>query len=270
MYWCVSYYDGDVSWLNDFSEGNYHVYLKDVKVPDGIDIEKTTTIDNVGYNIYSYMKFIVDNYDHLPELTVFCKNNTFPRHVSKEVFSRLTSRKIFTPIEDISRYKLEYPVSMLSCNNGFMELNTSWWTSHHPVKYFHNFYDFWMFIFDVKSFPRYVRFAPGANYVVPRENILLRSKSFYENLMNFVSHDLFSGESHMVERALYAIWTSILSESNNMTHLIDDHKLDALSLNVSQKRNNKMKIYWEKLIIRIYIILNKIAGFLFSKFYKVD
>jgi len=144
MYWCISYYDGDLTWLNDFSNGNYHVYLKDVQVPDGVDIDKTTTIENVGYNIYAYMKFIVDNYDNLPELTVFCKNNTFPRHVSKKIFADLTNRKVFTSIEDVSRYKLNYPVSIISCDNGFMELNTSWYTKHHSTKYFYDFYDFFV------------------------------------------------------------------------------------------------------------------------------
>ncbi len=270
MYWCVSYYDGDVTWLDDMSGGNYHVYLKGVKAPDGIDVEKTTIVDNVGYNIYSYMKFIVDNYEKLPEITIFCKNNTFPRHVDKETFSRLTSRRVFTPIEDVSRYKLKYPGSMLSCNNGFLELNTSWWTSYHPGKYFHSFDDFWMYIFDTKSLPRYVRFAPGANYVVPRENILLRSKIFYENLMNFVSHDQLSGESHMVERALYAIWTSTINESNNMSHLIDKSELDKMKSDVSKNRKTITRKYIKKFITRMYMLFNRLTGTIFSIIHKVN
>lgn len=266
MYWCISYYDGDLTWLNDFSNGNYHVYLKDVQVPDGVDIDKTTTIENVGYNIYAYMKFIVDNYDNLPELTVFCKNNTFPRHVSKEVFADLTNRKVFTSIEDVSRYKLNYPVSIISCDNGFMELNTSWYTKHHSTKYFYNFYDFWKFIFNTTSCPRYVRFSPGANYVLPRENILLRSKDFYINLMNFVSHDQFSGESHMVERALFSIWSSSLKESDDMSHVIKSFDLNKMSKRVENKKNNIMKALVKRFFVVIYINLNKVSGLLFSKF----
>ena len=247
MYWCISYYDGDLTWLNDFSNGNYHVYLKDVQVPDGVDIDKITTIENVGYNIYAYMKFIVDNYNNLPELTVFCKNNTFPRHVSKEVFADLVNRKVFTCIEDPSMWKLKYPDTMLSSDNGFMELNTSWYTDHHPTKYFSNFNEFYRFAFDHDRLPRYLRFAPGGNYVVPKEHILLRSKSFYQNLMNFVAHHQLSGESHIIERALYIIWNSTIQESTKMSRLLNDKDLSELEKNclnnISLIRKIKVKTY---------------------------
>ena len=191
-----SYGHSNLEWLKSKSTNDYCVYLKDNSYHKDIDEKNIVEIDNVGYNIYSYMKYIVDNYEILPDTVIFCKNNVYPRHVSEEVFKKLINRKVFTSIEDPSRWSLAYPVTMLSSDNGFMELNNSWYASHHPSKYFSEFNDFWKFIFECSEAPRYLRFAPGANYVVPKENIKLRSREFYNNIMTFVSHHQFSG-SHI-------------------------------------------------------------------------
>jgi hypothetical protein len=251
----------NITWINEFSD-NFKLYIKDSIDTSSFDNEKIEEINNVGYNIYSYMKFIIDNYDNLPEITVFCKNNVFPRHVTKDVFIKQSSRKIFTCIEQPSRWELKYPVTMLSSDNGFLELNTSWYTSHHPTKYFSNFNDFYRFIFKHKDVPRYLRFAPGGNYVVPRENILLRSKEFYQNLMTFVEHHQFSGESHMIERALYIIWNSTIEESNTMTRVLSDNDLKALIESIP-----KISLLF-KIKNKIYILLHKIVDTLTGKIFQ--
>ena len=67
------------------------------------------------------------------------------------------------------------------------------------------------------TFP-YNRFAPGGNYVVPKANILKFSKAFYEKLQFYCSYEppeefqSTSGESYLMERALYLIWTEDLVE----------------------------------------------------------
>ena len=67
------------------------------------------------------------------------------------------------------------------------------------------------------DFP-YNRFAPGGNYVVPKANILKFSKSFYEKLQFYCAYEppeefqSTSGESYLMERALYLIWTEDLVE----------------------------------------------------------
>lgn len=64
----------------------------------------------------------------------------------------------------------------------------------------------------------YNRFAPGGNYVVPKANILKFSKGLYEKLQFYCSYEppeefqSTSGESYLIERALYLIWTEDLIE----------------------------------------------------------
>ncbi len=250
-FFCVSFYEGDLSWVPAISNGQYHIYAKN-KIDDlSIDPEKTTVVENVGYNIYSYLKYIVDNYETMPDVVVFCKNNVFPRHVSRTIFERLALRKVFTAIEEPGRWDIRYPYSMLSSDNGFLEINNSWYTKLNPQKYFHSFDDFYSFIFRDAPRPRYLRFAPGANYVVPKQNILLRSRNFYCNLMKFCEHHQSSGESHMIERALYSIWSSAAEESAAMSALITDGTLAKMSTKMLEQKNSQSWVFLRRLVQRI-------------------
>jgi len=243
--------DGELEKSTFLKKGWCHLYKKGDRCDHHMANDlRVSYIDNVGYNMYSYMKFIVDNYDALPEFMVFCKNNVFPRHVRRDVFVDQAFRKVFTCIEDPSTWDLKYPNAMLSSDNGFMELNTSWYTNYHPTRYFSDFNEFYQFIFEHKNPPRYLRFAPGGNYTVPREHVLLRSRSFYKNLMNFVSHHQFSGESHMLERALYIIWNSTVRESIEMKTPLGEQELLELKRmsdgkNISPVRRARLRSYTE-------------------------
>jgi hypothetical protein len=55
--------------------------------------------------------------------------------------------------------------------------------------------------------PEYIRFAPGGNYIIPRENILRYSKNFYEKIREYLGWECLVGEAHLLERALYTIFT---------------------------------------------------------------
>lgn len=224
-FFCISFYEGDLSWVDEIARGRHVIYSKG-KVSDSYAGLNIIDMPNVGYNIYSYLTYIIDHYESLPEIVVFCKNNVFPRHVSKNIFEDCASRKVFTPIEDPSRWgKIKFPVWLISSDGGYLELNNSWYARQFPRKYFSDYNKFYEFIFNTKVLPTYLRFAPGANYTVPRENILLRSKNFYINLKTFVGHSQFSGESHYVERSLMSIWNSTLKESDAMARILQPDEL---------------------------------------------
>ena len=70
-FFCISYYEGDLSWVRKICKNNYIIYNK-----SGKDLPKkfkVINVPNVGYNIYSYLKFIVDNYNCLPDFIFFVK-----------------------------------------------------------------------------------------------------------------------------------------------------------------------------------------------------
>lgn len=241
-FYCVAFYEGDLSWVPKMSAGQYHVYAK-TRVDDStIAAEKTTTIENLGYNLYAYLRFTIDNYESLPDTVIYCKNNVFPRHVSRETFERLASRDIFTPIEEPRRWTMRFPVSAMCSDGGYLELNNSWYVRNRAWRYFRRFDDFYRFILAGEP-PKYVRFAPGANYVVPKEHILLRSRNFYENLLAFCTHAPFAAEAFMLERALFAIWTSAVVEPPTMATLLSASDLDEIAAKARRQGVNPIRAF---------------------------
>lgn len=90
------------------------------------------------------------------------------------------------------------------------------------MKFFYSLDDFLNFCFVNPIIPGYVEFAPGANYIVPKENILKFPKQFYKNLRYLISYTALPGEAHILERALQIIWTCNYQVSNRMLGNLDD------------------------------------------------
>lgn len=236
---CISFYEGDLDLLK-YSGGSHVVYFKGEEnraTYEAFADGPKQFLPNVGFNIFTYLTYILDHYDRLPPVVVFCKNSIYPRHVKEEVFARIVARNVFTPIVDRDYWnRLAFPVSVLCGDMDYLELNDEHYVLGREGKYFSRFADFYAFVFSGVDKPTYVKFAPGANYVVPRENILLRSRSFYENLRLFVAHGQHSLESYFVERLLEAIWTGDLREAPAMSEPLGDRALKALESSAAARR----------------------------------
>ncbi len=203
----ISNHNNDTSWVPQYSD-NYLIYDRsdNLEIPSNINPQKVIRVPNVGYNLYDYFTFIIDHYENLPEVTIFAKGNVFPRHISREFFESIMNNGSFTPIEKHDFKKTR--IAFIGPDGGFNEKNNSWYIKYFKTKYFRNYSDFLRFFYKSPLVPKYVRFAPGANYIVPKQNILNIPKITYENLRLFVSHDQLPGEAHILERALYTIWTN--------------------------------------------------------------
>jgi hypothetical protein len=206
----VSNYYNDLSWLPEYTD-KYLVYDQSEQeiYPPKLDTNKVVKSAHLGHNIRDYCSYIIEHYDTLPERVAFLTGNIFPRHINRDCFDKLINNTTLTPLIDRRKHKTRWPISFFSQNGLYNEINNSWYLNKsHPTKYFHNYNDFLQFCFDNPKIPKHIPFAPGANYIVPRGNILKYPKIFYENLRTFVSHSstAIPGESHIIERAFYSIW----------------------------------------------------------------
>lgn len=255
IFYCISYYDGSLDILK-YINNNYIIYDKS---EEGLKINSTQIIKrkNLGYNIDSYFDYIINNYENLPEVVLFCKNNIFPRHIDKDYFIEISKLNVFTPIHNTTNLKkINFPISFISNDNSYLELNNSWYTKKYKTKYFNNYNEFYHFIFDSKFTPLYLNFSPGANYIVPKEYILRRSKTFYQNLQFLITHSQYSCESHFVERSLITIWNSTIRESERMKTKLNNYnfnypKANNLFINVIIKS-------WNKILLTILSLINKL------------
>jgi hypothetical protein len=229
----VSNYNNDIDWIKDYTD-NYIVYDRsdDKKYIENIDPSKIKKSPNIGYNLYDYFTFIIDNYYNLPDCTIFIKGNVFPRHVKKEFFDRIINNSFFTPIEDYKMHNPTWPKGFFSSDGGFCEINESRYIGSFRTKYFNKYNDFLKICFKDPVIPKYIRFAPGGNYIVPRANILKLPKVFYENLLVFVSHDQLPGEAHIIERSLHTLWTCNFELNEKMLAPIDRDMTTILPQNI--------------------------------------
>lgn len=185
----ISQFNRDLSWVPEYTD-NYLIYDRSndpaYKLHLSVDKSKVITSPNVGYNSYDYFRYIVDNYDNLPEVVIFAKSWSWPRHVSKEFFDRVMNNQHFTPLVDPKMHKDRWPYGFFSPEGLVCELNTdAFLVPERPTKYVHGYNDFLRFCFKDPIIPRYRMFAPGGDYIVPRANILKLPKVFYENLKLF-------------------------------------------------------------------------------------
>lgn len=212
----VSSFNNDVSWV-PLRTNNYVIYNRGTTpISYKIDKTKVITTPNIGYNLYDYFTFIIDNYDHLPERTIFTKGNVFPRHATESYFDQVSNSDIFRPIEDPSMHEPKRPSAFFSSGGEYHEINNSWYMKEYSKRYFSDYNDFLKFCFKNPILPKYVRFAPGACYIVPKDNILKLPKIFYQNLLEFISYTPLPGEAHIIERSLYTLWTSNFEINDRM------------------------------------------------------
>jgi hypothetical protein len=63
-------------------------------------------------------------------------------------------------------------------------------------------------IFENPTIYEYIRFAPGANHILPKKDILKYNKYFYETMREYVSWHRQPGEAYILERAFYTLYTN--------------------------------------------------------------
>ena len=187
--WIISKYKSDTDWVKEYTN-------------DFVILDKEEK--NVGYNIYSMMTFIIDHYDTLPDICVFVKDNILQRHITKEEFEKVINNREFTPL--LTQFHAIDGITAYYKDGIYWERNNSWYFAEYPYKYFRSYPEFAELI-GIAS-PPYLPFAPGANYIVPKENILRHPKALYEKLLEFCRWSTINAESHTIERALYTIWST--------------------------------------------------------------
>jgi hypothetical protein len=197
MKYILSRFNHDLDWLKEYSE-DYVLYDRSPEpLPDSI------IVPNIGSDIYDKFTYIIDNYDSLPDVAVYTKANLL-KYISKEELDKVKDNITFTPLLT-QNHKTYLPVCYYE-NGMYWEINNMWYLSSHPCKHK-------MIPFELQEVLgigglEYVPFAPGSNYILPKENILKHSKGFYIKLRSYLEWDVYPGEAQIIERGLYTLWNT--------------------------------------------------------------
>lgn len=196
MKYIVSRYNHDISWLEDYTD-DYILYDRSDKPADGAIV-----VPNIGSDIYDKLTFIIDNYDNLPDVAVYTKANLF-KYITKEEFDLVKDNKQFTPLltQTHKTYSDQDGVVCFYKDGLYHERNNRWYLTSHPARSDELYYLLGL------NDKEYLAFAPGSNYILPKENILKHSKAFYEKLRAYLEWTVYPGEAQILERGLYYLWS---------------------------------------------------------------
>lgn len=199
MKYIVSRYNQDTDWLKEYTE-DVVVYDRS-KEP----LEKAIRVENTGTDIADKFRFVIDNYDNLPEVAVYTKANLF-KYCPKEEFELLKDRKEFTPLLSL-KHKVYSDDKGLVCfykDGIYWERNDLWYLTPHPVGELDNINELMLLLGTWNM--KYIPFAPGSNYILTKESILKHPKEFYEKLRSYLMWGVYPGEAQIIERGLYLLW----------------------------------------------------------------
>uniref|UniRef100_A0A6M3Y6S4 Uncharacterized protein n=1 Tax=viral metagenome TaxID=1070528 RepID=A0A6M3Y6S4_9ZZZZ len=198
MLWVISRYNHDISYLKDYTD-DYVIYDR-----SEIPIEGSIPVRNIGTDWYDKFTFIIDNYDNLPEVAVYTKANIF-KYITPEEFELIKDNKTFTPILT-QNHKVYSDIHGPVCryrDGMYEERNNQWYLGQFPSPK-HDIMQL-MLMLGIADQP-YVAFAPGSNYIVPKETILKYPKESYQYLRSLLDYDVYPSEAQVIERGIYNWW----------------------------------------------------------------
>jgi hypothetical protein len=202
--------DIEKSWVFQYTD-NYLIYDKYHRFEENENIKHQ---DNFGANIYDIFYHILNNYDNLPEILIFCKGNVIPRHCGEEKFKNIINNRKFTTIENYIRESPRYSPGIYAYVDEFdgyhenhIEVDNTVRGIHHS-RYIFTYKEMLNSIFENPTFSEYIRFAPGGNHILTKEDILRYNKTFYEDMVKYVGWDVKPGEAYILERAMFTLYNN--------------------------------------------------------------
>lgn len=229
----------DLEWLKmtydyGFSPSNTLIYDR---TPDDfkgkVDIEhlgKVIPSPNIGSNPYDIGRYIVDHYDNLPDMMIHIKGNLLQKnYTTEERFIYALQSNWFVPIDGGTLCESYFPYLV---NNNWFAQPMEWEDRTEREKIeeiklmkvyprISSLREFIKDLFEVedKDIPKFLSFAPGANYAVPKNCILKYSKNFYKKIMDYTDYSNNPIEAHWFERVLQLAWQGCLKE--NFSYIVN-------------------------------------------------
>jgi len=202
----VSRYNESVDWLKDPPFSNYPVTLYN-KGPNE-DFYQTGTVvplENVGREGHTYLYHIVANYDHLSDITVFLPGSLNMPHkmeTGKELIQEIETRKqaVFlgrpTSLEEMYDFSLEEYAATTPENHSINQESKLVLSRTRP---FGQWFE--------ERFETLTHWSPGSIFSVSKKDVLQHPKSYYETLLEEVSHSSNPEAGHYLERSWQAVFS---------------------------------------------------------------
>jgi UDP-galactopyranose mutase len=191
----VAHYNEDVEWLNKNQGNSLHIYSKGnpPRITCNLHI-----LPNIGREPHTYLTYIIDRYDSLPDIVFFTQGN-IRDHYSHDVsyFLNLQPNEFSSKNTDLKLFK-----TYISDDYRIHEWSSS---KLEPCEFPGNvwFNKFVNSEINLDTTPIYIYWA--AIFSVRKEAILSRSKDYYKSIISQLQTNS-SELAHFIERSWYYIF----------------------------------------------------------------
>lgn len=222
----VARYQEDISWLNPIMND-----CVIINKGEPLNIPNEIITENVGRESHSYLKYIIDNYDNLPDINIFTQGNIEDHRGSNSIpylFEMGKQAHIYGKSLPVTRHESIYcnKIDTESYNNNnvwnfkicrkydsafdpawnYNKKTNKWYLEDNyldnkPVKFID-----WFTKHIRKDYPNPIYIYNHAIFAVHKNNILKHSKTYYQELCKLVDHHINSTEGHFFERSWFYIF----------------------------------------------------------------
>ena len=192
----VARYKENIEWLKP-EINNCIIYNKG---DDILGLPNEILLKNIGRESETYLHYIIDNYNNLPDIVIFTQGN-------------IADHKGKNDINILNKLAFEAAIYNKSCC--FFDNCSEDWNSKDKNNYYlHNNYKNnerisfgeWFKIHINPNYPKPILLYWNAIFAVKKEKILKRPLEYYKNLILEVNHHDNPAEGHFFERSWYYIF----------------------------------------------------------------
>lgn len=207
----VNRYKENIEWVREF--GNYIVYNKGKDDLPADIRSKSIRMGNLGRDAHSYIYHIVENYENLEDIIMFCQGD-FSDHIDA------SPNQLFEIFLDVEEHGFSSRLLELEKTKGNNDRNFSleWHGSKLNSKKKYNLGEWW----EQTTGEGWIRSRSvfwGSILSVKKEFILKRSKDSYESILNTLDCAANTLECHFIERSWFNILNLPLDFSIGVDHL---------------------------------------------------
>jgi hypothetical protein len=191
----VAHYNESLEWLLNYDPYLITIYSKGKEV-DSKYAHLIIKTDNIGREAHTYLKYIIDNYNNLPEFVFFTQGNPFD-HLHFSVNEYVYPNQIAVAGWSIDKSRQYY----------LTDMRISFWANAQLDLNEYPFNQWFMKYIDSNTNPctNDLIISYGATFTIHRNQILSRSKTFYENLIKQLTSNN-TETAHFLERAWFYIF----------------------------------------------------------------
>jgi hypothetical protein len=194
----IAAYDKNLDWLNILnSDIKRTVYRKGSALP--LAENEILIESNIGRCIHTFFNHIVRNYNNLSDYTYFAQDYPFDHWGNLvEIINNQTDVLLNeTSTVNIKNGYYGYCINEIGQYHTIPSIVSSKSVHHNGDilisicgSHFHDIRlnDYWDILFN-SSTPSFYEFNPGGHFVVTKERVLNRSKTFYEKIVEILEND---------------------------------------------------------------------------------